>query len=65
MPNEISPEPPEAETEAGPASAEDGIVILDGPDGVAASMEPDPAEETGRNLIDAARLAREQRGEPG
>lgn len=65
MANEIVPEPPEPETEPGTASAEDGVVVLDGPDGVAASIEPDPAEETGRRLIEAARLARAQRDQAG
>ena len=63
MPTDIRPEPPKPETEPGNASAEDGIVVLDGPDGVAVSMEPGPAEATGQSLIDAARQAREQRDE--
>lgn len=44
----------------GLASAEAGQVLLDGPDGVAVSMTPDCAEETGRRLIDAAEQARQQ-----
>ncbi|WP_419807367.1 hypothetical protein [Sphingomonas sp.] len=43
----------------GHASAENGLVVLDGPDGVAVTMSPDAAEETGRRLIEAARVARE------
>ena len=44
----------------GKASAEAGIVLLDGPDGVAVAMDPDAAEETGRRLIAAAAEARGQ-----
>lgn len=50
-------------TVAGLAVAEQGIVVLDGPDGVAVSMTPDAAEQTARSLNDAAREARQQ-GEP-
>ncbi|HEU0044589.1 hypothetical protein [Sphingomonas sp.] len=45
---------------AGEASAEEGMVMLDGPDGVAVSMTPEAAEETGRRLIAAAEAARRQ-----
>ena len=45
---------------AGQASAESGVVMLDGPDGVAVAMLPDAAEETGRRLIAAADEARKQ-----
>ena len=49
--------------EPGVAGAEDGLVVLDGPDGVAVTMLPDAAEETGRRLIAAAAEARtQQRG---
>lgn len=47
---------------AGTASAEDGFVILDGPNGVAVAMTPEAAEETGRRLIAAAQEAADQRG---
>jgi hypothetical protein len=40
--------------------AQDGTVIVDGPDGVAVSLTPDAALETGGRLIDAAALARGQ-----
>jgi hypothetical protein len=54
--------------QAGVATAEAGMVMLDGPDGVAIAMTPDAAEETGHSLIAAARQARsqstEQRPEP-
>ncbi|MBA2934388.1 hypothetical protein HZF05_09785 [Sphingomonas sp. CGMCC 1.13654] len=42
------------------AVAEEGLVLLDGPDGIAISMTPDAAEETGTSLIAAAREARGQ-----
>ena len=48
------------QTEPGAASAESGVVMLDGPDGVAVAMLPDAAEETGRRLIAAAQEARGQ-----
>jgi hypothetical protein len=44
----------------GVAVAEEGFVLLDGPDGVAISMTPSAAEETGNSLIAAAREARNQ-----
>ncbi|WP_174279277.1 hypothetical protein [Sphingomonas bacterium] len=51
----------QALTSPGEAAAENGQVVLDGPDGVTATMTPDAAEETGRRLIAAAAEAREQR----
>ena len=48
--------------EAGTAVVEDGVVLLDGPDGIAISMTPDAAEVTGKSLIEAARVAREGKG---
>lgn len=56
------------ETEPGVASAEDGLVILDGPDGLALTMTADAAARTGQSLIDAAALAEQQapaEAEPG
>ncbi len=44
----------------GHAVAEEGIVLLDGPDGIAISMTAEAAEETGSSLLEAARAAREQ-----
>lgn len=46
--------------DAGRASAEDGLVILDGPDGVAVTMTPDAATLTAQSLEAAAQLARTQ-----
>lgn len=42
----------------GKAVAEGGMVILDGPDGVAVTMTVDAAESTADSLREAARLAR-------
>ncbi|MGA1798657.1 hypothetical protein VH567_07735 [Sphingomonas sp. 4RDLI-65] len=44
----------------GVASAERGVVTLDGPEGVAIAMTPEAAAETGRRLIAAAALAATQ-----
>jgi hypothetical protein len=54
------PNTPQPETEPGVASAEDGLVVLDGPDGVAVTMTPDAAHKTGQSLITAAELAERQ-----
>lgn len=48
---------PQPRSHAGIATAEDGVVILDGPNGVAVTMTPDAASQTGASLIAAARLA--------
>jgi len=56
------PAPQEAESSPGVASAEQGVVLLDGPDGVAIAMTPEAAEATGRSLIAAAEEALAQRG---
>ena len=44
----------------GKASAEAGVVLLDGPDGVAITTTPEAAKATGENLILAAGVARKQ-----
>lgn len=49
---------------AGDAIAEQGVVFLDGPDGVAVTMTADAAERTGRALIRAADEARGQMSKP-
>ncbi|WP_311270368.1 hypothetical protein [Sphingobium sp. WCS2017Hpa-17] len=46
--------------EGGKAFAEEGQVMLDGPDGVAVSMTPEAAENTAKELFRAAREARNQ-----
>ena len=53
----------EPEREAGVASAEHGIVILDGPNGVAIAMTPDAAVSTAESLLAAAEEARVQQPE--
>ncbi len=45
---------------SGVASAEAGLVLLDGPDGVAIAMTPDAAEATALSLQQAAAEARNQ-----
>ena len=47
-------------SEPGVASAEQGVVLLDGPDGVAVSMTPDAAAGTARSLLAAVEEARRQ-----
>ena len=59
MTDELS-SPPPPETEAGIATAEDGVVLLDGPDGVALTMTAAAARSTGESLIEAARRAEAQ-----
>lgn len=48
-------------TQGGVATVEQGIVLLDGPDGVAVAMTPEAALSTGQSLIAAAEVARNQR----
>lgn len=52
--------PPMVHHEPGHATAEEGIVMLDGPNGVAVSMTPSAARLTGEGLLAAARVAEEQ-----
>lgn len=47
--------------DAGKAVAEEGLVLLDGPDGIAIALTPNAAELTGQELIRAAAEAREQK----
>jgi hypothetical protein len=47
--------------EATAVTAEDGEVILDGPDAVDVKVTPEAAEQTADNLIDGAVMARGQR----
>jgi hypothetical protein len=60
MSKEGAPHVPE--TQGGTASAEQGQVILDGPNGVAVAMTPEAAEATARSLLAAAEEAADQRG---
>ncbi|MEC3909353.1 hypothetical protein U5A82_02340 [Sphingobium sp. CR2-8] len=56
----ISPNTPQPQTQPGVASAEDGLVVLDGPNGVAITMTVDAARQTGSSLIYAADMAEQQ-----
>ncbi len=47
-------------SDAGIATAEQGLVLLDGPDGVAIAMTPECAAETASQLAAAAEEARRQ-----
>ena len=58
MGDDSAPQAPESLP--GVATAEQGIVLLDGPDGVAITMTPEAAEITGRRLIAAAEEAANQ-----
>ena len=52
-------------TSPGSASAEQGQVMLDGPDGTALTMTPEAAIGTAWSLIQAAEAARRQRDAGG
>jgi hypothetical protein len=54
------PDVPRLHRVPGIATAEAGVVILDGPDGIALTMTPDAASQTGRSLILAAQIAHRQ-----
>lgn len=47
-------QPSEPFDEAGEVSVEDGVVLVDGPDGVAISLTPTAARTFGERLIAAA-----------
>jgi len=51
---------PQPETEPGVATAEAGVVILEGPGGVAVTMTPAAATGTANSLLSAAETARTQ-----
>lgn len=53
------------EAEPGNAQAENGIVIIDGPDAVALSMTARAAETMGKRMIDAAQKALKQERQLG
>ena len=55
---------PQPLTDAGIASAEDGLVVLDGPDGVAITMTPEAAIGTAHSLLSAAERAGTQVRKP-
>jgi hypothetical protein len=49
---------PQVHDEPSDVRAEKGIVIVDGPDGVAVSLTPEAAIRTGAKLIDQAAVAK-------
>ena len=51
------------ETQHGSAVAEAGVVLLDGPDGVAVAMTPECARGTAHELLAAAEIADGQASE--
>lgn len=61
---EHEPRPHLPEKQGGIAAAEQGQVLLDGPNGVAVAMTPGAAQETGRSLLSAADEANEQLDAP-
>jgi len=52
--------PTEPYADPGIASAEDGLVFLDGPDGIAIALTPEAAASMGRSLIEASEQALRQ-----
>ena len=56
-----APNPPQPHEEPGIASAEDGVVILDGPNGLAVTMTAEAAAKTCESLMEAADIAKKQR----
>jgi hypothetical protein len=52
-------------SEPSDVNAEQGQVIVEGPDGVAVTLTPEAAEETARRLMDAAGQARAHAREAG
>ena len=57
----MNPSSTEPFAEAGVASAEEGHVLLDGPDGIAIALTAEAAHATGLSLIEAAEHALVQR----
>ena len=53
-------DPVAAHDQASEVSAEDGNILVEGPDGVAVTLSPDAAEETARRLLRAISKARGQ-----
>jgi len=53
-------EPVASHSEPSVVNAEQGKVLVEGPDGVAVTLTPDAAEETARRLVTAASEARLQ-----
>lgn len=53
------------QSQPGVATAEEGFVILDGPDGVAVTMTASAASQTGYSLLCAAQQAEQQKAARG
>jgi hypothetical protein len=51
-------------SEPSEVNAEQGIVIVEGPNGLAVTLTADAAEETGKRMIKAASEARRQQASP-
>lgn len=58
------PRAQQPQTVGGIASAEQGLVLLDGPDGVAVSMTAQAAQDTAHSLLAAAETAQGQHADP-
>jgi hypothetical protein len=56
----ITMAPITSHSEPSEVNAEQGIVLVEGPNGVAVTLTPDAAEETGKRMIRAASEARAQ-----
>lgn len=57
-------EPIAAHGQASDVIAEEGNIIIEGPNGVAVTMSPDAAEETARRLLRAVSEARGENDDP-
>lgn len=57
-------EPIAAHGQASDVIAEEGNIIIEGPNGVAVTMSPDAAEETARRLLRAVSEARGENDNP-
>ena len=52
-----TPHPQPPRTEPGTANAEAGVVVLDGPDGLATSLTPNAARKSAQHIKQAAEIA--------
>ena len=57
-------EPIAAQRQASEVVAEEGNIIIEGPDGVAVTMSPEAAEETAHRLLRAVSEARGENDNP-
>ena len=57
-------EPVAAHGQASDVVAEEGNIIIEGPDGVAVTMSPDAAEETARRLLRTVLEVRKENDDP-